>query len=188
SVKNSIESAERARDVWRGTLAASYGTARFEYPGGHGVAFIDGVVDSAQLPLEAPRAIILDATDLDDLDRAIDRMFQHWTGRESAGPGPAGVQAAVDLLAKSWQVKTPLALDLKREAEGTRTPTDGQCRLTNMLPMQTRALIRGCAGSGKTCLAAETARRLANNGIPTLLTCFNKTLAGWLRERLSPRP
>lgn len=188
TIKNPIEQAKRAFYDLRDTLSASYGTARFEYPGGHGVAFIDGVVDSAQLPLEAPRAIILDATDLDDLDRAIDRMFQHWTGRESAGPGPAGVQAAVDLLAKSWQVKTPLALDLKREAEEIRTLTEGQYRLLNMLSMQTRALIRGCAGSGKTFLAAEKARRLANQGIPTLLTCFNKPLAGWLRERLSPRP
>ncbi len=46
-----------------------------------------------------------------------------------------------------------------------------------MLSSQRRALILGVAGSGKTLLAAEKARRLAAQGFEALLTCFNRPLA-----------
>ncbi len=188
TIKDPVGQARRAYYDLSSTLGSAYATSRFRYPGGHGLAFIDGIVDRDTLPQDAPRAIILDASDLDDLDKRIDSMFHFWTRGEGAAPGDAGVRAAVDLLAKSWEIRTPLILDLKREAVEIRTLTEQQFRLLDFVDRSPRALISGCAGSGKTFLAAEKARRMAEQGIPTLLTCYNKALAAWLRDCLSPLP
>lgn len=51
-----------------------------------------------------------------------------------------------------------------------------------------RAKISGCTGSGKTSLAILTARRLAESGERTLLTCFSRALADYLEELLQGVP
>ena len=56
--------------------------------------------------------------------------------------------------------------------------TDGPVRTScNTLRGQRRAAIVGGAGTGKTMLAVEKARRLAREGYRTLLVCFNSPLA-----------
>ena len=45
--------------------------------------------------------------------------------------------------------------------------------------------IDGVAGSGKTLLAVEQCRRFANQGLRTLLLCYNKSLASWLQSTLA---
>ena len=52
-------------------------------------------------------------------------------------------------------------------------------------------IFTGGAGTGKTVLALEKARRLAAEGFSVLLTCFNRALAGWLgaaARAASPAP
>jgi superfamily I DNA/RNA helicase len=66
--------------------------------------------------------------------------------------------------------------------------TEEQYFVLDMLSAHRQALVDGCAGSGKTMLAVEKARRLATEGFSTLLTCFNKNLAAAVRERLDPCP
>ncbi|MDZ7836590.1 MAG: hypothetical protein U5N58_00895 [Actinomycetota bacterium] len=43
---------------------------------------------------------------------------------------------------------------------------------------------KGAAGTGKTMLALESAKRSVAAGNKTLVTCFNKLLAGWLGTQL----
>ena len=54
-----------------------------------------------------------------------------------------------------------------------------------MLGNRRRAMIVGSAGSGKTLLAIEKARLLAEDGSRILFTCFNRNLASAIRERLN---
>lgn len=61
--------------------------------------------------------------------------------------------------------------------------TDDQYRTLRMIRVNKRVRISGCAGSGKTLVAAEKAIRLSNVGIDTLLLCHNPYLADKL-ERL----
>ena len=56
--------------------------------------------------------------------------------------------------------------------------------MLNVLRSQRRASIVGGAGTGKTLLAAEKARRLATEGFRTLLVCFNAPLARELAANL----
>ncbi|MFN2135595.1 MAG: ATP-binding domain-containing protein, partial [Candidatus Promineifilaceae bacterium] len=60
--------------------------------------------------------------------------------------------------------------------------TEEQFSLLDFLQGTPRAAIAGCAGSGKTLLAAEKARRLAIQGWRVLLTCYNRNLATFLRD------
>ncbi|HSE08009.1 MAG TPA: NERD domain-containing protein [Nocardioidaceae bacterium] len=51
-----------------------------------------------------------------------------------------------------------------------------------------RVEIRGGAGSGKTWLAVEQARRLSRSGQRVALTCYSRGLAAWLQRRVSSWP
>ena len=66
--------------------------------------------------------------------------------------------------------------------------TEQQYRVLDMLSRQSRVAIAGCAGSGKTFLAAEKARRLAAQGFRVLLVVFNVLLAEHLRRGLADVP
>ncbi|MDZ4178406.1 MAG: NERD domain-containing protein, partial [Coriobacteriia bacterium] len=66
---------------------------------------------------------------------------------------------------------------------------DQVCRYTNeqftvldMLDGNDRLLIDGLAGTGKTLLAIESARRSVDRGRRVLFVCFNRLLAGWLKS------
>src|SRR5262249_45704755 len=60
--------------------------------------------------------------------------------------------------------------------EGDRLTAE-QFTVLDQLARNRRVLVTGSAGTGKTMLALEKARRLARFGANTLLTCFNRPLA-----------
>jgi hypothetical protein len=62
--------------------------------------------------------------------------------------------------------------------------TEEQSQAILELAWARRALVNGCAGSGKTLLAMMQARRLADAGAKTLLTCFSRSLADRLSDLL----
>ncbi|HET7532842.1 MAG TPA: NERD domain-containing protein [Nocardioidaceae bacterium] len=51
-----------------------------------------------------------------------------------------------------------------------------------------RIEVRGGAGSGKTWLAVEQARRLSRSGQRVALTCYSRGLAAWLQRRVASFP
>jgi hypothetical protein len=51
-----------------------------------------------------------------------------------------------------------------------------------------RVEVRGGAGSGKTWLAVEQARRLSREGRRVALTCYSRGLAAWLERRVAALP
>lgn len=89
---------------------------------------------------------------------------------EGDGPGP------IDQFAAS--VRQHMAT-LNRSVE--RLTTD-QFRIIRQLQGIKRVRISGCAGSGKTLVAAEKAIRLSNAGLKTLFLCHNPLLAEHVRQ------
>ncbi|HSD78354.1 MAG TPA: PhoH family protein, partial [Solirubrobacteraceae bacterium] len=60
--------------------------------------------------------------------------------------------------------------------------TENQYEILDSLDGNKRVCVLGGAGTGKTLLAVEQARRLAAQGHRVLLTCFNAPLAAHLRR------
>jgi len=67
-----------------------------------------------------------------------------------------------------------------RESEEFLRLTYSQSVILDMLAERKRVSIPGSAGSGKTLLAAEQAKRFAQQGMRTLVLCFNEALSDWL--------
>ena len=164
---------------------------------GHGVAFPDVDLDSMRGPLgldalgpDADPELIADQSAfVDDADghaelrRFVDRAFGHWAG--TPGTYPPGRQG-IDLLLATLETPIELHSMLRHEITGGEAEvvrlTAAQYGLLDVLRGVRRAAIVGGAGTGKTMLAAEKARRLAREGFTTLLVCFNAPLARMLAD------
>jgi len=158
-------------------------TAPYRYHFGHAVAFPDVSVEDLHLGVDAPPETVLDAAKLRDPRRAIEDALRFWN-RDQEGPGAQAVDALVRLLAPSYRLEITLRTRIDQEEVVLRELTEQQFRVLHMLSAYRRALIEGCAGSGKTMLAVEKARRLSEEGFRTLFVCFNRALAGWARGSL----
>lgn len=149
---------------------------------GHAVAFPDVVV-KRDLRLDAPEAIVLDAQDLADVQLWVNTVLKYWRQEDQreGAPGREGIEELTRLLSPSWELRSPLAVEFLGEEEAIIRLTEEQFILLDFLSFHRRAAISGCAGSGKTTLALEQARRLGRQGFRVLFTCFNRHLAEYLR-------
>jgi UvrD-like helicase C-terminal domain/AAA domain/Nuclease-related domain len=121
-----------------------------------------------------------------ELTAFVDRAFELWSG--SANTQPPG-KTAIDLLIATMSSPFEITPMLRNEiAEGESKVvelTAEQFSLLHTLRSIRRASIIGGAGTGKTMIAAEKARRLAREGFRTLLVCFNSPLAGMLADEVA---
>lgn len=131
---------------------------------------------------DLPRAVIVDRSDFKNLRRAIDRVFRSLGDRRTS-LSPAGVKAFVDTLLERCPPASRLALQFKEENRDLLRLTGDQMTLLDSLAAHNRAAIEGAAGTGKTVLAMEKARRLATTGKRVLLLCFNEPLARDLSQK-----
>jgi hypothetical protein len=61
--------------------------------------------------------------------------------------------------------------------------TEDQYKVLDMISSNSRCLVEGAAGTGKTILALEYSRRQAVRGKKVLLLCFNRLLGDWFESR-----
>jgi hypothetical protein len=171
---------------------------RTEPRAGHAIALPD--VDLASLPrghvllgADAPRELVLDAEVLETLEsirRWVERAYAYWLGDGSRGAplGALGVRLVDELLAPTWTLHRLV----RGHIEDDRADLLAASREQALIVSRTRTLRRlevvGPAGSGKSMLAAEKARRLAREGYRTLLVCFNQRLATSLIHELEDAP
>jgi hypothetical protein len=149
------------------------------------VAFPDGLFRGAPLPQTDPR-IVIDAADLttdEQLRAKIDAAYDFWSdGRRLE---VVGARRVVDALAHDLEIRQPLGLAVDEADRDILRLSEQQFGVLRTLAGARRVAISGPAGSGKTLLAAEKAKRLAADGFHTLLTCFNRPLADYLRGSLA---
>jgi superfamily I DNA and RNA helicase len=89
------------------------------------------------------------------------------------------------VLAPSFRIKGGLKEQMEiLEQQAQRILTDEQERILAETELDNRKLFLGAAGTGKTFLAIEKAKRLAAQSKKVLLTCFNRNLATYMRQLL----
>lgn len=163
-----------------------------EWPGrylniSNAVCFPDISVGKGQvLRPDLRRELILDHNDIENIHPAIERMFSVLFGENITygAPGSDGMKIIEGYLARSFELRTPLGVELEAEEERLIHLTEEQFRILSFLGDRKRAAISGCAGSGKTMLAVRKAQQLSSLGLSVLLTCFNAPLAEYLRKQL----
>ncbi len=149
---------------------------------GHAVFFPDVGNASVLSRPDMPATLIGCSKDLQTPKSWIDAAFAYWVNDASnfTALGRRGLDVLRDVFARSFVV-TPLVSSQLAEQEARRLVlTKDQIRVLDFLRSHRRVAVSGGAGTGKTVLALEKARRLASEGFKTLLTCYNRQLADYL--------
>ena len=133
-----------------------------------------------------------DAIDCDDLRGPISksimrvarqrlREFQPRHGeRKPTGPETRAIR---NFLRPDFERILARGLSVGRIEEKLLRLTEEQYARLDELEANPRCLFEGAAGTGKTLLALEYARRASGNGSKVALVCFNRLLGGWLRKQ-----
>lgn len=74
---------------------------------------------------------------------------------------------------------------IARSEERVLRLTEEQFEVVDSVERNHRCLVEGAAGTGKTLLALELARRSAESGCRTVLLCFNRMLGDWFHKQTS---
>jgi hypothetical protein len=107
---------------------------------------------------------------------------------EPEPPTAADVEALVDCLAGTAIPQQHLLSQLAEREAACDLLTRDQAKVLDLLTSYPRVEIRGGAGSGKTWLAVEKARRLTAAGQRVALMCYSRGLAEFLKRRVETLP
>lgn len=130
-----------------------------------------------------------DVIDRQDLDRPVaERLRDCPTLKNSSAKadftfGPAPLQNLRQFFRPDFERVLTAGARLKPVEESLRALTEEQYDFLDTVDLNPRCVLAGPAGSGKTTLALEYAKRLSADGKSVLLACFNRMLGDWLYAR-----
>lgn len=135
-------------------------------------------------PADLPEESIITFDDLDHIERAILRAYR------AGGAGKTELSSLEfdklkRALAPEFEVYEPLRVQVDANADTLARLTRQQLQVLRGFDVNSRAVIDGVAGSGKTYLAMQRAKSFASKYGSVLLTCYNSELASWLKEELA---
>jgi hypothetical protein len=149
---------------------------------GHAVVFPD-LADLSSLGPAATPHVTWTGRDIGDPKRAMAGLSVHWN--MSSSMSKASVESIIAQLAPTVAFHPLLRDRVAASVRDLVRLTEEQVRVLEGLRRARRAVIYGGAGTGKTVLAVERTRRLADEGFRVLLTCFNRPLGDHLKACLS---
>ena len=119
------------------------------------------------------------------LEQARKRLVEHkagWFDPQRGEPTPSQCQRLVHVLRPDFEFFESPKSRQRRLDEEIRHYTEEQFEALDAIDANPRLVFDGPAGTGKTLLAIEAARRAAARGRRVLLLCFNRPLGKWLAE------
>ncbi len=150
---------------------------------GWAVCFPDVHVGEIRTP-ELPRERIVDARDLEagNVEAAISGIFDAVGAVERATR--LDPETFKKTIAPKLNLVPRLSDRLGEEATELVRLTEEQYRILEFMGSNKWVAIRGGAGTGKTMIALERARRLSEAGDDVLLLCYNEPLANYLKQQI----
>ena len=151
-------------------------------PFGYAVALPQAAALEGTTPPHVSDDLLILRPHLDDLQERINDIQRQWRA-PSAKPNDGVLKKAVDALCGSFRIVPTLVSKVEAQREKLIRLTERQLQTLDILRVNRRMLVKGCAGSGKTILVLEDARQLADDGAKVLLLCYNIPLGAALKRR-----
>ncbi|WP_168175495.1 ATP-binding domain-containing protein [Methylocaldum sp. 14B] len=105
-----------------------------------------------------------------------------WYDRQRSRPTVEQVRRLTGLLRGNFECVVQPRSDIQRIEESLLRLTEEQYDALDAVQENPRMIIKGLAGTGKTLLAIEAARRAVTEGKNVLLLCYNRLLGEWLKS------
>ncbi|MGJ8681608.1 NERD domain-containing protein [Paraglaciecola sp.] len=152
---------------------------------GYGVVFPDTFWNTVYG--EYDRRIICDKSNFKTPEKWLLKLFRYWFERPNQGHAltPETIRKIKHYLRPNIEYVESLGIKLEESADKQVKLTESQFNYIDVFESFPRLLCKGGAGTGKTFLAAEMARRLSASGKSVLLVCKSKWLAVYLKEIIS---
>jgi len=107
-----------------------------------------------------------------------------WYDGKASRPSVEQVSRMVSLLRGNFECPVQPRGDVQRLEESLLRLTEEQFDALDVIQDNSRVVLKGLAGTGKTVLAIEAAKRAATEGKRVLLVCFNRLLADWMKAAM----
>lgn len=153
---------------------------------GFGVMLPDIEFDAESI--EIPTEIVFDLPiwqrrDLTGWFRQLARYWAGQTGRR-APLTPDDIKTVIESMRPTFDLVPPMSQRMGQTMDQLIQLTELQYRYLDILVLQKRVMVEGGAGTGKTLLAIEAARRLADAGKHVLLICRSPVLEWHVKNNL----
>lgn len=152
---------------------------------GCGVVFPD--IEFKSSSQEIIQEIVYD-TRTNNITEYINAVFDYWTSRQHREPSKLSktdVKEIVNYLRGDFSFIPTLKDRLNNIEQRLVRLTNEQAQIMNALGMNSHLLIEGNAGTGKTLLATEFAKKRAESGDKVLYLTFNKNLTNNINSQIS---
>jgi hypothetical protein len=151
---------------------------------GYGVIMPD--VDNLPESAEWDRNVLADAKDLKQFERWLTRLIKHWRAKDSRATPASSEQLKQLQQALRPDFEAVVSLHVSASVVESRIArlTEDQLRLIDAVEANDRVLCLGGAGTGKTMLGLELAKRWTAAGMKVAMTCHSP----WLKSFLECSP
>lgn len=110
---------------------------------------------------------------------------QYWFSITESLPTRQDLEQICDFLRGDFErVRTP-SERLNEFDNHVKSYTLEQFRVLDSIQINERSVIEGSAGTGKTMIAIESAKRAASEGQSVFLTCYNRFIGEWMQQQLA---
>jgi hypothetical protein len=134
--------------------------------------------DDFQPPSRIPKQVIIDELKFTQIQSALLGAEQYYRDHyKKPGINSVTARSLVARLNRSVEFISKIGVRIAREHQQLIQITEDQFRVLEDLEINHRVAIRGSAGTGKTVLATEFARRQAEYGKEVLLLFYNRLIA-----------
>ena len=144
----------------------------------------EGYIRKLTLPLDADYKLILTEEALQDPETYLDDIFSviDHGKKETNVKDTEAVRVVNEILCPQFEIAPSATFDTDTKHILFHRLLKEQAAVLNFLEDQRTAIINGAAGTGKTLVAVEKAKRHAFRGEKVLFLCFNKRLRDHLAE------
>lgn len=111
-----------------------------------------------------------------------------WFNPESLEPSPEKSRILANILRPDFEFFESSESRSLRLTGELKKYTEEQFEALDTMSSNPRVIFQGPAGTGKTLLALESARRSAISGRKTLFLCYNRILGNWLKKEAANLP